>query len=187
MLEAASCGFRKHGYAGVGVDALSKAASVTSGAFYSHFGSKDGAFKVALAAGLDEVIEAVSIFQSEHGADWIRAFAEFYLGKPHQSDIEGGCAMATLTPEVVRFGPEVQEIYEKKMIIIADLVVRGLAGGSDTDRLARAWSTLGVLMGGLNVARAMKNSKVSDEIAGAIQAAAINAAGRTRAVKPECR
>ena len=64
MLEAAGRGFRKYGYAGIGVDGLAKAAGVTSGAFYSHFGSKDGAFEVALIAGLDEVIEGIPKFQN---------------------------------------------------------------------------------------------------------------------------
>jgi AcrR family transcriptional regulator len=185
MLKAASCGFRKHGYAGIGVDGLSKAAGVTSGAFYSHFGSKDGAFTVVLAAGLDEVIEGVPRFQAEHGANWVEAFAEYYLGKAHRSDLESGCAMATLAPEVVRFGSEVQGIFEEKMIAIAGLIAHGLAGASDEDRLARAWSMLGVLIGGINVARAMKSSKVSEEIAVAITAAAIKAAGRARATKLE--
>ena len=181
IIEAVGRGFRKHGYAGIGVDGLAKAAGVTSGAFYSHFGSKDVAFEVALMAGLDEVIEAVPKFQSEYGADWVKAFVEYYLGKPHRNDLECGCAMATLTSEVVRFGSEIHAAFEKKMAMITDLVARGLAGSSGEDRRARAWSMLGVLIGGINIARAMKSNKASEEVAEAIQAAAIKAAGRTRA------
>ena len=187
MLDATGRGFRKHGYAGIGVDGLAKAAGVTSGAFYAYFGSKDGAFEAALAAGLDELIDGVPRFQSEHGAEWVKAFAEYYLGKPHRSDLACGCAMATLTPEVVRFGTEVHGIFENKMTVIADLVTRGLAGGSDEDRRARAWSMLGVLIGGINVARAMKSAKVSEEVAVAIKTAAIKTAGRTRAAVPNNR
>lgn len=180
MLKAAGRGFRSAGYAGIGVDALAKAAGVTSGAFYSHFGSKDAAFDAALAAGLDEVIDAVPTYQKEHGSDWTKAFAEYYLGKRHRNDREGGCAMATLTPEVVRSGPKVHAVFEKKMTLIADLVSRGLGGSSVVDRRARAWAMLSVLIGGINVARAVGNTKVADEIANAIVAAAIKAAGRTR-------
>ena len=176
-------GFRKHGYAGIGVDGLAKAAGVTSGAFYAHFGSKDGAFNVALAAGLDEVIEALPVFQSEHGADWVRAFAEYYLGKAHRCDLEGGCAMATLTSEVVRSASEVHAAFEKKMTKIADLVASGLAGSSEQERRARAWSMLGILIGGLNVARAMKSTKVAEEVADAIKASAVKAAGKARTCK----
>ena len=185
MLEAAGRGFRSHGYSGIGVDGLAKAAGVTSGAFYAHFGSKDTAFDAALAAGLDEVIEGVPKFQGEHGADWVKAFADYYLGEPHRGDLACGCAMATLTPEVVRSGPEVHAAFEKKMTLIADLVVRGLAGTSDEDRHARAWAMLSVLIGGLTVARAMKSAKAADAVAEAVKAAAIKAAGRTRTAIPD--
>ena len=51
MLDAASMSFRSNGYAGIGVDGIAKAAGVTSGAFYAHFGSKDKAFKSVLDMG----------------------------------------------------------------------------------------------------------------------------------------
>jgi len=182
MLDAAGRGFRSHGYAGIGVDGLAKAAGVTSGAFYSHFGSKGAAFDVALAVGLDEVIESIPTVQKTHGTDWVKAFAEHYLGKPHRDDLACGCAMATLTAEVVRSGPEVHAAFEKKMTTIADLVSRGLEGKSDEDRRARAWAMLGVLIGGINVARAMKGAQVADEVANAIIVAAVKAAGATRSL-----
>jgi AcrR family transcriptional regulator len=178
--EAVGRGFRKYGYSGIGVDGLARQAGVTSGAFYAHMGSKDAAFFYAMNAGLDEVIEGIPGFQSEHGSDWVKAFADYYLGKKHQRDLECGCAMATLTPEVVRSGTEVHEAFEKKMSRIVELVANGLVGGSEQDRRARAWSMLGILVGGLNIARAMKTSKATDEVAGAIKAAAIKAAGRAR-------
>ena len=184
VLDAAGRGFREHGYSGVGVDGLAKAAGVTSGAFYSHFGSKNGAFSAALGAGLDEVIEGVPRFQNEFGVDWVKEFAEYYLGKAHRDDLAYGCAMAALTAEVIRFGSEMHATYEEKMTIVAELVAHGLEGGSLDDRLARAWSMLGVLIGGVNIARAMKTEKVANDISQAIRAAAIDAAGRTRSAVP---
>lgn len=87
MLEAASRSFRSHGYAGIGVDGIAKAAGVTSGAFYTHFGSKDAAFQAAVAAGLDEVIASVPRFQRTHGKDWVEAFSDYYVGRPHREDL----------------------------------------------------------------------------------------------------
>lgn len=176
MIAAASRGFRSNGYAGIGVDGLAKAAGVTSGAFYSHFGSKDAAFDVALATGLDEVMEAIPNFQKEYGADWVEAFAEYYLGERHRSDLECGCAMATLTPEVVRSNPKVHAAFENKMTQIAHLVSHGLEGSSDEERNAKAWALLSVLIGGINVARAMTGAKVAEEVANATIAAAIEVA-----------
>jgi len=177
VVDAAGRGFRKHGYSGIGVDGLAKAAGVTSGAIYSHFGSKGGAFDAALEAGLDEVIEGIPKFQQEYGADWIREFAEYYLGERHRNDLECGCAMASLTAEVVRSGTEVHAAFEEKMSKIADLVAQGLAGGSLGERRGRAWAMLGILIGGINVARAMKTPTAADEVSDAIKASAIEAAG----------
>jgi len=183
MLDAAGRKFREYGYSGVGVDGLAKAANVTSGAFYAHFGSKNAAFDAALAAGLDDVIVGIPRYQSEHGADWVKAFVDYYLGKPHRNNLECVCAMAMLTPEVVRSGIKVQAAFEKKMTRIADLIVQGLVGSANEDRRCRAWAMLGILTGGLNMTLAMKNIKLADEVAAATKIAAIKVAGRTRTVK----
>lgn len=182
MLSAAGRGFRSHGYAGIGVDGLAKEAGVTSGAFYSHFGSKDAAFDEALSAGLDEVIAAVPVFQKDHGADWIQAFANYYLGKDHREDLACGCAMTTLSPEVVRAAAPVHAAYEQKMTEIANLMAVGLAGGTGEDRRARAWATLSTLIGGLTISRAMKSTGTVTNIADSVIQAAVKAAGETQAV-----
>ena len=176
MIEAVARGFRCHGYAGIGVDGLAKEAGVTSGAFYSHLGSKEAAFDTVLAAGLDEVIEGIPVYRKEHGSEWVKAFAEYYLGMQHRTDLPHSCAMAALTTEVVRFGSKVHEEYEAKMTQIIDLVAQGLEGDSDEDRHARAWAMLGVLIGGVNVARAMNSTAAADEVAKAIIEAAVKVA-----------
>lgn len=181
IIEAVGRGFRKHGYAGIGIDGLAKAAGVTSGAFYSHLGSKDNAFEIALEKGLNEVLEGIPKFQNDHGENWAKAFAEYYLSKSHRNDLECGCAMATLTSEVVRFDSDIHKLYETKMKLIRKLIAEGLIGGTDEERNARAWSFLAVLIGGINIARAMNSSKLSDDISNAIIGSAVKAAGRNEA------
>ena len=184
MLDAASKGFRSHGYSGIGVDGIAKIAGGTSGAFYAHLGSKDKAFSAVLDAGLDEVIEAIPTIQNESGSEWVKAFADYYLGQAHRENLACGCAMTTLSPEVVRAGPELHAIYETKMKKIADLIANGLKGNAKHKRLSRAWAMLGVLIGGLTMARAVKSGKLAEEIAASIRASAMSVAGDTRQ-KPE--
>jgi TetR/AcrR family transcriptional repressor of nem operon len=172
-------------FANMGMEALfSKSAGVTSGAFYTHFGSKHEAFTTALEAGLDEVVGRLSAIQIEHGTNWIKSFVEYYLGESNRGDLEQGCAMATLTSEVVRFDSAMLAVFEEKMSVIAKVVTQGLSGGTEKNRYNRAWSMLGVLIGGINIARGMKSEKTSNLVAEAIKLATINAAGRTRTVKP---
>jgi TetR/AcrR family transcriptional repressor of nem operon len=180
IITAASQGFRSNGYAGIGVDGIAKEAGVTSGAFYAHLGSKDGAFEAALSLGLDEVIAAVPEFQLQHGKQWIVAFSDYYLGQAHRDDLSCGCAMTTLSPEVVRTKPELHAIYEEKMSEIVELMAQGLVGNSHQECLSRAWAVLGILIGGLTMTRAVASIKTADQIAISITNAAINAAGQTR-------
>ncbi len=88
--------------------------------------------------------------------------------------------MVALTAEVVRASPSVHAAFEEKIANVAELVAAGLAGNSDEDRRTRAWAMLGILIGGINVARAMKTPKLADEIAESIKAVAVKVAGRTR-------
>lgn len=181
MLEATGREFRRHGYSGVGVDALARQAGVTSGAFYSHFSSKGNAFQKVLEVGLDEVLTKLPLLQAQHGARWVAEFADYYLGKAHRMDLECGCAMAALTGDVVRGDKAVHTLFEKKMIAIAELIADGLQGEAVEDRRARAWALLGILIGGVNVARGVQKAAVADEIARGVKAAAVAVAGPARA------
>ncbi len=176
ILDAASQSFRSNGYSGTGVDGIAKAAGVTSGAFYAHFGSKDGAFEAALATGMDEVMESLPNFQKKFGPDWVKAFADYYLGEAHRNDLACGCAMTTLSPEVARADPELHMVYEANMKKIVCLIADGLDGGSDEDRQARAWAVLSTLIGGLTLSRAVANSEVANRIASAARTTAVAAA-----------
>mgnify|MGYP002700433956 CR=1 FL=1 len=177
MIDAVGRGFRKSGFSGIGIEGLVKTAGVTSGAFYSHFGSKSGAFDIALTVGLDEVIKAIPEFQREYQSNWIDAFTEYYLDEAHRQNIETGCAMASLTPEVVRFKENTHAIFENKMTEIVELIAIGLSGGSSEELTSRAWSMLGILIGGINLSRAMKTTEIAEDVASAIKLSAIKVAG----------
>lgn len=180
MLDAASQSFRSSGYAGIGVDGIAKAAGVTSGAFYAHFGSKDKAFSAALDAGLEEVIEALPKLQNKAGSGWIKAFVDYYIGRVHRQDLACGCAMTTLSPEVVRAAPELHLAYEVKMKKIVDLVANGLEGRTRDECISRAWAMLAILTGGLTMTRAVKTGKLAEKIALSIRAAAMDVAGKSK-------
>lgn len=178
IIESAGRGFRANGYGGIGVDALAKAAGVTSGAFYAHMGSKHGAFQAALLAGLRDVVDAIPRLQELHGEEWLRVFVDYYLGEAHRGDLECGCAMASLTGEVVRLEHEFHALYEAQMDVIIDLVARGLAGGSAQNRRNRAICILGLLIGGLNMVRAMHTPSAREEAARAVREAVLITASR---------
>lgn len=175
--DAVARAFRRRGYAGVGVDALAAEAGVTSGAIYSQFGSKDGAFLAALGAGMDVYLEAIPALQREHGANWLAALADQYLGAEHRADVAGGCTVATLVPDVIRAeAVAVREAFAARMTRMIDLVAHGLGGPAET-RFVRALAFLATLVGGLNLARAMPTPAAGQAIADAVKRSALAAAG----------
>ena len=177
MIAAASRGFRRRGFGGIGVDGLAKEAEVTSGAFYSHFSSKEAAFKEAVVAGIEELCAAVLSFRKAHGAKWIEAFADFYLGYKRVCELGDSCALQSLSPEVGRSDAETRSAYEAGMLKVADAVAEGLEGGTLAERRQRAWALLSILSGGVTLARAVADEEVSSGIADAVKSAALQAAG----------
>ena len=156
LLEAASRTFRAKGFHGVGIDEISKRAKATSGAFYAHLGSKKKAFIEVLKLGLQEVVDAVPIFQQEHGEHWVEAFAEYYLGEDHRNDMECGCAMTALSPDVLRADEDVKEVYEAFLSEIVSKMAEGLKGHN---RDQRAWSMIHTLIGALIVSRSLSSEE----------------------------
>ena len=152
VIEAASRQFRQHGYAGIGVSGIAKAAGVTTGALYDHFGSKDGAFAAALDIGLQEVKEGLAAFQSQNGDQWLQAFVGYYLGTAHVQNGERLCAMTSMTPDIARASTAIRAAYQRDMDQIAQTMSNGLAG---ENRLERAWQILSCLVGAVTLARAM--------------------------------
>ena len=163
ILAAAERCFKKDGYNGIGIDGLAKEAGVTSGAFYGHFKSKIAVFTESIIAGLIEVKEAIEDLQKKHGEQWWFHFAEFYMYQRRQNDLSESCALQSLTPEISRSNDEVRKIYEEELLNI-------VLAASEKNKLNRdkAWSNLAMLTGGVNLCRAVKDKKTTDEIAQAV-------------------
>ena len=177
MIAAAGRGFRRKGFGGIGVDGLAKEAEVTSGAFYGHFPSKEAAFKEAAAAGIEELRAGVESFQMQHGAKWVEAFIDFYLGQKRTCELGESCALQSLTPEVTRSDVEIRAAFQEGLVKVVEQVAEGLDGGTLAERRKRAWSLLAVLSGGVTMARSVADADVSARIAKSVREAALAAAG----------
>jgi TetR/AcrR family transcriptional repressor of nem operon len=167
VLDAAGREFRTHGFAGVGVDGLAKAAGVTSGAFYGHFRSKAAAFRAAARAGAERLRIAVEQRREHFGGAWFEAFAADYLGAPHRRAVAEGCVMPSLSSDVARADDATRDAYAEELKRVAAVVAAGLPGEGGREA---AWAPLAQLAGGLLLARAVRDEALAEEIAGAVLA-----------------
>ena len=172
ILGGAGRGFRRAGFGGSGVDGLAKEAGVTSGAFYAHFKSKAEAFREVVFVGLEGLIRNVKTKQQELGSRWRAAYIDFYLGERRTCDISESCALQSLSIEVARADDEARSTYEEQLKIIIATVAEGLEG-KPKHRREEAMTLLALLVGGVTLARAVKDPDLSQEIAQAVRKTAI--------------
>ena len=163
LLESVHKNFRKLGYDGAGVDGLAAAAGVSSGAFYSHFGSKAQAFRESISIGIHQFEEVVKHYQEEYGKDWLKQFSKFYLVEKRNCDLSESCALQSLSTEVARSDEETRAIFQSELLKAAETFSAGMKSTADT------WPVIATLIGGTILARAVKDKKLADQIASSIQ------------------
>src|SRR3989454_10751628 len=88
VLEVASTLFRKHGFDGIGVADIMKAAGLTHGGFYGHFGSKDDLAAEACARALSREWWKETIASST--ASGLETIVSGYLSPQHRSNRSRG-------------------------------------------------------------------------------------------------
>ncbi len=176
ILDAAGRVFRAEGYGGSGIDALTKAAGVSNGAFYGHFKTKGEAFRSIVALGLEGLREAIEAMQAEHGEGWLAAFVAFYLGPKLQCSLGEACTLPMLSAEIVRSDLAAREAYEAAFLGVVRAMANGLGGDE-----ALATSILAMLCGAAIFARAVVDPGVRAGIVAAVTGTVTGAvAGMTR-------
>lgn len=173
IMKAINRGFRSRGYDGIGIDALAKDAGVTSGAFYGYFRSKEEAFLAAVIEGLNEYRTGVETFRRQNGEQWVAALADYYVGRQHRQNIACGCALPTLSPEVIRASDRIRSAYQNELVKLHGAIAAGLNAESETEKQDLAWMILSLLAGGLTLARAVAHEDLAEQISHAVHHATV--------------
>lgn len=167
IIEVAARRFRSEGIAASGLSGIMQDAGLTNGAFYPHFQSKAD----LVAACVESALEAQSN-QVRQGleAGGLDAVLDFYLSPQHRDDAANGCPSAALLPELARQPLESRALYAEHLRAMIGQVAAALpADTADPQELA-----LGVcstLMGSLQLARAVADLRMSNDILAAGKAA----------------
>jgi TetR/AcrR family transcriptional repressor of nem operon len=152
IVKEASRLFRERGFENVSVSEVMKAARLTHGAFYAHFGSKEELQAAAVAYGQKVSLGRV---QGGQGNQSKGSYADRYLSPWHRDNPGDGCTMAALAQEVARSTPAVKAALEQGLEEILSA-----RGGERKEAIFRA----AALLGGVVLARAVHDPRLSDEI-----------------------
>lgn len=151
IVKEASRLFRERGFENVSVADVMKAAGLTHGAFYAHFGSKEELQAASVAYG-----QQVSLGRLQRSNKKTkRTFDDRYLSPWHRDNPGDGCTMAALGPEVARSTLELKAAFERGLQDILS------AKGGDRDE---AIFQTAAKIGAIILARAVQDPRLSDEI-----------------------
>jgi TetR/AcrR family transcriptional regulator, transcriptional repressor for nem operon len=175
IIDVASAQFRAGGVAAIGLAGIMNKAGLTNGAFYTHFESKEDLVRAVLidALGRRELRLRANL-ESRFG---VEATIRDYLSPRHRDSAGTGCPTAALVAEIARHPRQTRDAFTAKASEIIDLLAAQLGEGSAADRRKRAIAVYGLMVGALQLARAVNDSKLSDEILQNAGDAALKLAG----------
>ncbi len=146
---------------------------LTAGGFYAHFQSKEALFAEAI----------VTAFRTRNGSlkspdgnqddgEWMKNLIYGYLSRTHRDMIADGCPLSSVTPDVIRGTDQARENYEKSIRQFASSIIAHLDSGEKTEN-ERALAIIAQCIGGLMLARAVKDEELSNQLLRASRHAAL--------------
>jgi TetR/AcrR family transcriptional repressor of nem operon len=168
ILDEASRLFRERGLDKTGVAEIMKAASLTHGGFYAHFDSKDALAAEATARCVSQT-ERIIQKAVESEEDVLPFMAKRYLTPSHRDNPGAGCGIAALAPEMARQSEQVRSAFTTELDKVLGLLSGALDAADGSSSRAEAIRTFSSLVGAILLARAVNDSKLSDEILAAVR------------------
>jgi TetR/AcrR family transcriptional repressor of nem operon len=160
IIDTASVLFRQNGVAATGIAGLMAEAGLTHGGFYAHFASKEALLGAAAASAM-----AGSRSRKVLEESGLEAFIRNYVRKAHRDAPGQGCTAAALTAEMARQGNAARAEFSAGLEAIFSRIAEKLPENVPrNDRWAAAVGIFGVMMGTLQLARAVPDKKRSDRI-----------------------
>jgi TetR/AcrR family transcriptional repressor of nem operon len=162
IIEVASRQFRGHGVAAVGLAGIMSDAGLTNGAFYTHFDSKEDLVQAVLANALDRREERLRAVAADNAG--LETMIRDYLSSRHRDRPDDGCPTAALVAEVARHPKATRDAFTAKVSTFIELIATQIQAGSVEARRRNAVAIYGLMVGTLQLARAVNDKKLSGEI-----------------------
>jgi AcrR family transcriptional regulator len=160
ILEVAGERFRSDGIAASGLAAIMSDAGLTNGAFYPHFKSKADLIRESVAAAMDDQSKHLQQIIAKGG---LEAAITAYLSPEHRDNPQIGCTLSALLPELARQPLDSRSVYMERLLeAVRELASALPADTGDSEGVAIA--AYAMLIGTLQLARAVKGTQLSDRI-----------------------
>lgn len=169
VINVASRLFREHGFDGVGLKDLMKAAGLTQGGFYKQFASKEDLAAQASRRALDGAFSRWLAAAAENPEDPLRELIAFYLGAEHYRKKMDGCPVVALGSDAARQGSDVKASFEAGISEYLKLLGGWLGDVDGEEPGSKTMAILSTMVGAVVLARAVNDERLSKRF---LQAAA---------------
>ena len=162
ILEAAGRRFKEDGIDGAGVAAVMSDAGLTNGAFYAHFTSKEDLVAHVLADQLRAQRQSLDSEPSDRAG--LEAFIRSYLSPQHRDQCADGCPSAALLDEIVRRPAATRQVFTDELMGVIDDIASRLDPTDAEAARTDALTVFGLMVGTLQLARALIDRDLSDQL-----------------------
>jgi len=164
VLDAAARLYREHGFGGIGVADLMKAAGLTHGGFYGQFESKEDLMAQACERAFERSADNWRQAVEHGGGDPLKALATAYLSTAHRDHPGQGCVVASVGAEAARQGPAVRGAITAGVKSLVNLLASWMPERTEAVRHRKSLAAFSTMVGALVLSRAVDDAAFSEEI-----------------------
>jgi len=162
IIERAGRRFKRDGIDGSGIATLMADAGLTNGAFYAHFASKEELVATAVTDQLRNQRANLSVLAP--GRAGVEQYVRAYLSVAHRDNPDDGCPSAALLDEIGRCPDATKRAYTDGLLAMVDDIAARLAPQDPPSARAKALSVFALLVGTLQLSRALADPQLADEV-----------------------
>jgi TetR/AcrR family transcriptional regulator, transcriptional repressor for nem operon len=162
IVEAAGRRFKADGIDGAGVAAVMSDAGLTNGAFYGHFASKEDLVANVLVDQLRAQRHSLDAQAPDRAG--LEAFIGSYLSPQHRDQCADGCPSAALLDEIARRPAATRQVFTDELMGVMDDIAARLDPTDVEAARTDALTVFGLMVGTLQLARALTDRDLSDQL-----------------------
>jgi TetR/AcrR family transcriptional repressor of nem operon len=161
IIASAGSRLKRDGIDGSGIASLMADAGLTSGAFCAHFASKEDLVANVVQAELRQ--QSANLNHLAPGIAGVEQLVRDYLSPDHRDHREAGCPSAALLDEIGRSAEVTKDAYTEGAKNLVDEIANRLSPDDPQSAHGRALILFTMIIGTLQLARAVTDPGLSDE------------------------
>ncbi|MDD5332292.1 MAG: TetR/AcrR family transcriptional regulator [Rhodoferax sp.] len=178
IVELAAREFRSKGLQGIGIANLMAQVGLTHGGFYAHFKDRDALVEEAAVCAAEQSFQQLmdAADGAPPGAE-VAAMLDYYLSPEHRDEPGQGCVLPALAAEIAGQPDPVRKAFTKSLRANVGKMARYMPGNDEKTRLTRAMALISGMAGGVLVARAISDPKLSSMLLESVRTQLLNLHG----------